>query len=99
GNDKKGIRVVSIKPKLVGNINEDTIQSYLLNGVVFILYPFKFEAIIRGILYDNKYYYLDKNNKVATDTRYKPSIEAKEFIKKDMAKKSIIINNFDFLVD
>jgi 5'-3' exonuclease len=98
--DKKGITNITLKPRLINNLSEERIISFLRNGVVFILYPFKFEAAIRGILYDNKYYYLDmNNNKVAIDYKYKPSIEAKEYIKRDLNKKCISIDNSDILVD
>jgi hypothetical protein len=98
--DRKGITNITLKPKLVSNLSEDKIIPFLRNGVVFILYPFKFEAAIRGILYDNKYYYIDVNsNKVAIDSHYKPSIEARECIKRDLNKKCISIDNSEILVD
>lgn len=88
----KKLRVINIKPKLIQTITEDKIRSYISNVVIFYNYPFKQEAWLKGIYYNNQYYYLDAYNKINIDMRYKLPLEIKDTIKRDWTKKGVNID-------
>jgi 5'-3' exonuclease len=97
-NSVKYHKVFSVKPILSnGNMNEENIRSILNQGdVVYVNYPFKQEARLRGIYFNDQYYYMNslQNNKITVDNKRRVKYELKDIIKRDLNKKGI---NFDYL--
>jgi 5'-3' exonuclease len=90
--DPNKIKTITIKLLQI-NLTEDMVKQFIRNAIVFINYPFKYEAIIRGIFYNNQYYYLDNRGTVSIDYKFKPSNEIKELIRRDWQKKGIPIES------
>ncbi len=83
---------ISIEP-IISEITEKYIEKYLINGIIFADYPMKREGWIRGIYFNNNYYYLDNKGKVQVDYVYKLPITVREAIMNICNKKSIIIKS------
>lgn len=83
---------ITLEPNCL-DINEHDIENFIKSGIIFADYPMKKEGWIRGIYFNNKYYYLDKRNKISVDSNYKLPSTIKEAIMRICNKKSIIIKS------
>ena len=89
----KKLRVICLRPILnTGLLNEMNLKSFLLNGSIFINYPFKQEAILRGIYINNQYLYLDYYGKVQIDNKMRLPSDIREILRRDWNKKGVIID-------
>jgi len=74
-------------------VTEKDIEKFIKNGIIFADYPMKKEGWIRGIYFNNKYYYLDRNGRIAIDNSYKLPATVRDAIKRICNKKCIIYNS------
>jgi 5'-3' exonuclease len=89
-------KVMAMRPVL--EIDMKTLDKHLRDilhkGVIYVNYPFKEEGCIRGIFYNNKYFYYDNfKGKTAIDGNFRISQETREFVKKQWWKKGIILDD------
>lgn len=97
---EKKFRVISIKPVFTPHaLNEQTVHFYVQNKVIYVNYPFKQEACIRGIIFNYNYYYLNHLNKVTIDTRWKVPEDTRELVRKEWQKKGVSFDYCSVLCD
>ena len=89
---------INIMPKIKQKINEKKIGKYLYEKNLFIDYPYKSLAKIRGFVYGKLYYYL-YNDILYIDNRFKLAKEVIESIRYTYAKKGIILEHPEILCD
>jgi 5'-3' exoribonuclease 1 len=95
----KKFRVLHVKP--ITNkqmISEERIKYYVWEKVVYVDYPFKQEAIIRGIIFNNKYYYLNKG-RLEIDQNGKLFTETIDIINREWYKKGVSLDYGSIYVD
>lgn len=83
---------ISLEP-ITKEITEKDIETFIKNGIVFADYPMKKEGWLRGIYFNNQYYYLDRKGKVCVDNAYKLPTTVRDAITRICNKKSIIIKS------
>ena len=89
---------INILPKMKQKINEKKIGKYLYEKTIFVDYPNKSLAKIRGLVYGKLYYYL-YNDILYIDNRFKLTKEFIESIRYAYAKKGIILEHPEILCD
>jgi 5'-3' exonuclease len=92
----KKIKTITLKPLLKSldlNFIEEIIKHHILNKICYVTYPFKIEAVIRGVSFNNQYYYLNTySNKLSVDPKGKIPNEIKDTIRRDWFKKGVSID-------
>jgi 5'-3' exonuclease len=84
--------IIALEP-IAMEITEKDVGKFIKNGIVFADYPMKKEGWIRGIYFNNQYYYTDRKGNVCVDNAYKLPITVREAIMRLCGKKSIVVKS------
>lgn len=98
GRTSQMTKQIILYPKLSIKINNDKIYWFLFYKTIFIDYPFKAFAELKGFVYSRKYHFM-YNNYLYTDDRYRISNEIIENIRYSYEKKGIILEHPEILCD
>jgi len=88
----KSEKKITLEP-IACEITEKDVEKFIKNGIIFADYPMKKEAWIRGIYFNNQYYYLDRNSRLSVDSAYKLPSSVRDAIIRLCNKKSIAIKS------
>ena len=89
---------ITVLPKVKVKINDKKINKYLTDKNIFIDYPCKQLAKIKGFIYGKYYYYL-YNETLYIDSNYKLTKEVIESIRYSYQKKGIELEHPEILCD
>ena len=98
GKSSNITKQITIYPKVKERIYDNKIEKYLHKKEIFIDYPFKALAKIKGFTYAKYYYYLYKD-KLYYDPRFKLSNEVIESIRYFYQKRGIELEHPEILCD
>ena len=101
-NNVKFNKVICVRPILnCPQINEQNIINLLRRDkVLYVNYPFKKEAQLKGIYFKDQYYYLNSfDNKIHIDQKRKLKREVKDAVRKESNKRGINSNYCEIFCD